>query len=145
MAVVPILSRCCSYSVGFVVYTTVRFMFWAASWQNQQNSMCAQWRFRSALASAQSDQSLRCALSGQWVAKDPSCLYTGSEDSDQTGRMPRLIWLFAGRTVILLVLSRGSLFVCLFCTCLFLSFFSLPRGVGGWPRFVVVALPGFFY
>ena len=32
-----------------------------------------------------------------------------SEDSDQTGRMPRLIWVFAGRTVTLLVLScRGS-------------------------------------
>ena len=33
-----------------------------------------------------------------------------SEDSDQTGRMPRLIWVFAGRTAISLVLScRGSL------------------------------------
>ena len=32
-----------------------------------------------------------------------------SEDSDQTGRMPRLIWVFAGHTVTLLVLScRGS-------------------------------------
>ena len=32
-----------------------------------------------------------------------------SEDSDQTGRMPRLIWVFAGRTVTLLVLScHGS-------------------------------------
>ena len=32
-----------------------------------------------------------------------------SEDSDQTGRMPRLIWVFAGRKVTLLVLScRGS-------------------------------------
>ena len=30
-----------------------------------------------------------------------------SEDSDQTGRMPRLIWVFAGCTVILLVLSWG--------------------------------------
>ena len=28
-----------------------------------------------------------------------------SEDSDQTGRMPMLIWVFAGRTLILLVLS----------------------------------------
>ena len=28
-----------------------------------------------------------------------------SEDSDQTGQMPRLIWVFAGRTLILLVLS----------------------------------------
>ena len=33
---------------------------WAASWQNQQNGMCAQRRLRSAWASAQSDQSLRC-------------------------------------------------------------------------------------
>ena len=31
-----------------------------------------------------------------------------SEDSDQTGRMPRLTWVFAGRTVILLVLSCGG-------------------------------------
>ena len=32
-----------------------------------------------------------------------------SEDSDETGRMPRLIWVFAGRTFILLDLScRGS-------------------------------------
>ena len=30
------------------------------SWQNQQNGMCAQRRLRSAWASAQSDQSLRC-------------------------------------------------------------------------------------
>ena len=43
-------------------------------------------------------------------------LWAHSEDSDQTGRMPRLIWvfagrtviLFAGRTVILLVLSWGG-------------------------------------
>ena len=31
-----------------------------------------------------------------------------SEDSDQTGQMPRLIWVFAGRTIILLVLSWGG-------------------------------------
>ena len=32
-----------------------------------------------------------------------------SEDSDQTGQTPRLIWVFAGRTITLLVLScRGS-------------------------------------
>ena len=33
-----------------------------------------------------------------------------SEDSDQTGWMPRLIWVFDGRTLTLLVLSRGSSF-----------------------------------
>ena len=57
--------------------------------------MCAQRRLRS--ASAQSDQSSLCA---QWVAKCPGFLHAGIEDSDQTGRMPRLIWVFAGRTVI---------------------------------------------
>ena len=54
---------------------------WAASWQNQQNDC----------ASAQSDLSL------PW-AKDLSFLHADSEDSDQTERMPRLIWVFTGRT-----------------------------------------------
>ena len=40
-------------------------------------------------------ESLLCA---QWVAKAPSFLHADSEDSDQTGRMPRLILVFAGRT-----------------------------------------------
>ena len=43
-------------------------------------------------------------LCAQWVAKDPSFLHAESEDSDQTGRMPRRIWVFAGRTVTLLFL-----------------------------------------
>ena len=66
---------------------------WAASWQNQQNGMCAQRRLRSASAPAQSDQSSLCA---QWVDKDPSFLHADSEDSDQTGWMP--VWVFDGRT-----------------------------------------------
>ena len=37
-----------------------------------------------------------------------------SEDSDQTGRMPRLIWVFAGGTLILLVLSCLGSYVFLF-------------------------------
>ena len=35
-----------------------------------------------------------------------------NEDSDQTGRMPRLIWVFAGRTVTLLVLSCFGSYGC---------------------------------
>ena len=69
--------------------------------------LCAQRSLRSTWASAQSDQSLRCPheqkigpLATHWAH---------SEDSDQTGRMHRVIWVFAGRTLILLVLSyRGS-------------------------------------
>ena len=45
-------------------------------------------------------QRLRSAWVTQWVAKDPSLLHADSEDSDQTGRRPRLIWVFAGSTVI---------------------------------------------
>ena len=49
------------------------------------------------------------SLCAQWVAKDPRFLHVDNEDSDQTGRMPRLIWVFAGRTATLFVLScRGS-------------------------------------
>ena len=44
------------------------------------------------------------SLCAQWVAKDPVFLHV-SEDSDQTGRMPRLIWVFTRRTVTFLVLS----------------------------------------
>ena len=52
-------------------------------------------------------------LCAQWVAKDPSFLQADSEDSDQTGQMPRLIWVFAGRTAILLVFScTGSYYSC---------------------------------
>ena len=40
-------------------------------------------------------ESSQCA---PWVAKDPMFLHADSEDSDQTGQMPRLIWVFAGRT-----------------------------------------------
>ena len=36
------------------------------------------------------------SLCTQWVVKDPSFLHADSEDSDQTGWMPRLIWVFAG-------------------------------------------------
>ena len=50
-------------------------------------------------------ESLLCR---QWVAKDPRFLHADSEVSDQTGQTPRLIWVFAARTLILLVLSCRS-------------------------------------
>ena len=40
-------------------------------------------------------ESSLCAL---WVAKDLWFLHSDSEDSDQIGQMPRLIWVFARRT-----------------------------------------------
>ena len=48
------------------------------------------------------------SLCAHWLAKDPSFLHMDIEDSDQTEQMPRLIWVFTGCTVILLVLSWGG-------------------------------------
>ena len=71
-----------------------------ATWQNQQNE-CA--------PSEDSDQSgippvwserpvwSESSLYAHWEANDPSFLHANSEDSDQTGRMSRLIRVFAGR------------------------------------------------
>ena len=71
--------------------------------------VCAQRRLRSAWASTQSDQSFRCQHEEKaWVF---SYLISASEDSDQTGQMPRLIWVFPGRTVTLLVLSCRNWFI----------------------------------
>ena len=57
--------------------------------------------------SAQADLGAESSLCAQWVAKDQGFFHADSEDSDKTGRMPRLIWVFAGHTVILLVLTWG--------------------------------------
>ena len=38
------------------------------------------------------------SLCAQRVANDPSFLQADSQNADQTGWMPRLIWVFAGRT-----------------------------------------------
>ena len=66
------------------------------------------------------------SLSAQRVAKDPRFLHADSENSDLTGRMPRLIWNVAGRTLILLVLScRGS--VTWTRTCAILGFDSIQK------------------
>ena len=64
-------------------------------WQNQQNDLCAQQRLRSAWASAESDPSLGCPPEEGLGLKLP---IRRTVTTDQTGRMPMLIWVFAGRT-----------------------------------------------
>ena len=68
--------------------------------------VCAQWRLSLGIRPVWSE----CSLCAQWVAEDPRFLHVDSEDSGQTGQMPRRIWVFVGRTAILLVLSWGSSF-----------------------------------
>ena len=76
-------------------FVRLHFSFLSHLMKKPAKWLCAQRRLRSAWASPQSDQSSLCTL---WVAKDPSFLHADSKDSDQTGRMPRLIWVFAGCT-----------------------------------------------
>ena len=61
--------------------------------QKQQNDLCAQQRLRSAW-----NRPVWSEPSPLWVAKNPNFLQADSGDSDQTGRMPRLIWVFTGHT-----------------------------------------------
>ena len=81
------------------------FIIWAATWQNQQNE-CA--------PSEDSDQPLHPPSLIRVFAvrrKKPrfSATHWAHGEDSETGRMPRLIGVFAGRTLILLVLScRGS-------------------------------------
>ena len=77
-------------------------MNWAASCQNQQNGMCAQRRLRPVWASAQSDQSLHCPHEESWVLSYP---LSAQRRLWSDWAMPWLIWVFAGRAVILLVLT----------------------------------------
>ena len=55
------------------------------------------------------------SLCAQWVAEDPSFLHVNSKDSDQTGRMLRLIRVFTGRTGHF-ILSWGCSFTTMICT-----------------------------
>ena len=77
------------------------YHIWAATWQKEQNE-CA--------PSEDSDQPGHPSSLSTWRKLGSwATHWAHSEDSDQTGRMPRLIWVFAGRTLILLILScRGS-------------------------------------
>ena len=65
-------------------------LIWAASWQNQQNDIWVQRRLRSALASAQSDLSLRRPYE---EVVGPQLPTERTAKTDQTGRMPRLMCL----------------------------------------------------
>ena len=88
-----------------------RLMTKPSSWLSAQQGLRSAWASES-------------SLYAQWVVKDPSFLHADSEDSDQTRRMPRLIWVFAGRTVILLILTWGGSAVSLIL--LYQSSFNVP-------------------
>ena len=101
--IAAIFSRCLMNFLIFTVHLTKKHR--SCDMTKPTKWVCAQRRLRSDWASTQSDQSSLCT---QWVAKGPRFLHADSKDSDQTGRMPRLIWVFGGQTCHLLVLSWGD-------------------------------------
>ena len=77
---------------------------WATARQNQQNDQCTQRRLRSAWASAQADQSLRCALKG-WPSS--LCFFMQTVKTlIRLGGCPVWSESSLGAQVILLVLSN---------------------------------------
>ena len=68
---------------------------WAAAWHQQKRPLHPVKTQVSLSINPVWSESLLCS---QWPAKNPRFLHVDSEDSDQTGRMPRLIWVFTGRT-----------------------------------------------
>ena len=78
----------------------------AASWQNQQNGMCAQRSLRSAWASAQSDQSLRCPHEESLGPYLP--IECTAKTLIRLGGCPGWSESSLGAHAILLVLSRGG-------------------------------------
>ena len=79
---------------------------WASAWKKQQQISVrpAKTQISLGIPPVWSESSLSAwrklgSLATHWAHSD---------DTDQTGRMPRLIRVFAGRTVILLVLSWGG-------------------------------------
>ena len=87
---------------------------WANSWQNQQNGMSAQGRLR--LASTQSEESLRCPHE---ETLGPQLPIEYTVKTDQTGRMLRLIWVFARRTGHFVGFVVMGLNICMYLKLLF--------------------------
>ena len=125
----------------FVVFTTRFFMLsltlflgpiLSPDMTKPTKWLCAQRRLRSAWAFTQSDQS---SLRTQPIAKDLSFLHADSEDSDQTGRSPRL-----GRSIcfscICMFILHVSPFVFLVLAVIFdwsIVGYDMSLGVPSWP------------
>ena len=90
-----LLNDCWLHAIYRFEYLCSWSYIWAAARQNQQNELCVQPpQIRLGIRPIWSESSLSTwrnlgSLASHWAY---------SEDFDQTGRMPRLIWFFAGHT-----------------------------------------------
>ena len=118
----------------------VSFINWAATWQNQQNGFSPSENSEQPGHPRSLIRVFAVRMKKHWILSYPLSAWRSigslathwahSEDSDQTEWMPRLIWVFAGRTVILLVLSCRGSFLSFAFWFVFNSFPVLVKGVG---------------
>ena len=83
---------------------------WATTWQTNKMSVRPA---KTQISLGNRPVLSESSLCTQWVAKNPSFRHADIKDSDQTGRIPRLIRVLAGCTAILLVLSCHGSVSCL--------------------------------
>ena len=105
------------HSACAILYSMPFFSIWPAAWQNQQNDMCAQWRLIN-LRPPSLIRVFAVSMTKHWALN--------------SGRMPRLIWVFAGRT-------------CHFVSFVLRRLIPLPFGVYGricnlMYRFLIIAV-----
>ena len=85
---------CFKLCLSFAFITACIHIIWAVTSENVPLDMCAQRRFRSVCASAQSDLNLYWA---HWIARDATFVHADNDDFEETARMRRLIWVFVWR------------------------------------------------
>ena len=109
---------------------------WLSSLMTTKWHVC-QWRLRSAWTSAQSDQSLLWRKLGSWATH-----WGHSEDSDQTGWMPRLIWVSLGtQSSCWFCHEAAHLCFCLSVSLLYIFSVSKPGGMPFSPHVVPQLTP----
>ena len=113
----------CNFSYTYIYYKIFisvngKESIWISLWEKVPFDMCAQRRLKSVCAFAQSDQS---SLSESRNFAPLAIQNESSENSDQTARTRRLIWIFTGRTcptVHFLIVAYLDWVVCRSLSCL---------------------------
>ena len=126
--------NCLNVGTQVMLFPIINYIS-AAAWLIQQNGMCAQRRLRSAWASVQSDQSLRCPHEETFGFQLPI---------ERTAKIlvPSLIWVFAERTCHFVFLIMRRLIFCPLRVLDFdLNFLALGLFAWAWVLFLLRILP----
>ena len=82
--------------------------------QHEKQTKCSEYPAKTQIRLGESAQCpvwSGSSLCAECIAKDPRYIHADGEDSDQTGRMLRLIWVFTGRTFYLVLSCCDSYYL----------------------------------